>query len=63
MRLLGPALIAACDQHRNENMQRRRIGRPTRTFDEYVAQELGEQHDQTVGHDHLAFDHDHFLPR
>jgi len=63
MRLLGPDLIAACDQHRKDNLQRRRIGRLTRSFNEYVAQELGEQHAQTVGHDQLTFDHHHFLPK
>jgi len=61
--LLGLELLNAVDQHRADNLQRRRIGRLTRTFAEYVAQELGEQHAQTVGHDQLAFDHYHFLPK
>jgi len=39
--LLGLDLIRAVDAHRKDNMQRRRIGRLTRSFDEYVAQELG----------------------
>jgi len=41
MRLLGPALVAACDQHRKDNLQRRRIGRRTRSFAEFCAHELG----------------------
>ena len=41
MRLLGPDLIAACDQHRKDNLQRRRIGRLTRSFAEFAEHELG----------------------
>jgi len=44
--LLGIELIRAVDAHRKDNMQRRRVGRPTRSFNEYVAQELGVTLDQ-----------------
>src|SRR5829696_4414207 len=48
MRLLGPALVAACDQHRKDNLQRRRIGRRTRSFAEFGECELGV----TLGEEH-----------
>jgi len=39
--LLGIDLINAVDAHRRNNMERRRIGRSTRTLEEFVAHELG----------------------
>ena len=39
--LLGMDLIRAVDAHRKDNMQRRRIGRSTRIFEEFCAHELG----------------------
>jgi len=38
--LLGIELLRAVDAHRADNLQRRRLGRPTRSLEEFCAQEL-----------------------